>query len=103
MGDDSKQSAPAAKRTPPNAGKGRQKGSLNKTTKIIKTAFQDAFDVLGGSQALAEWGEENRTEFYKLAARLIPVQQEVSGPDGGPVQTQNEVVVTFKRPRENQP
>jgi len=33
-----------------------------------------AFNRIGGHHALAEWAEANRTEFYKLYARLIPMQ-----------------------------
>lgn len=64
---------------PPAAGKGRPKGALNKTTKAAKEAFAFAFDDMGGPQALSEWGKENRTEFYKLFSKLIPVENQVSG------------------------
>ena len=57
-----------------NAGKGRKKGSVNKATASIKAAFVAAFEELGGAPSLAEWGRENETEFYKLAARLIPTE-----------------------------
>jgi hypothetical protein len=77
---------PAKPRTPPNAGKGRVKGVPNKTTKLIKEAFAEAFDKLGGADALVTWGRENQTEFYKLASKLIPIQAEHSGPDGSPMQ-----------------
>jgi hypothetical protein len=42
---------------------------------------------LGGTEALVGWAKKNRTEFYKLCARLIP--REVSGPgdDGAHVVT----------------
>lgn len=63
-----------------NAGKGRPKGSLNKTTASAKEAFALAFKGLGGVKELEEWGRNNRTEFYKLYARLIPT--EVTGKDG---------------------
>lgn len=54
---------------------GRPKGAQNKTTLAAKEAFQAAFDEMGGYQALLEWAMEskvNRSEFYKLYARLIP-------------------------------
>ena len=63
---------------------GRPKGALNKTTKAAKEAFTLAFQDIGGHEALAQWACENRTEFYKLFARLIPT--EVSGPDGSAIQ-----------------
>lgn len=60
---------------------GRKAGTPNKTTAAIKEAFREAFDELGGVAALAQWGKENRTDFYKLAARLIP--HEIVGPGAG--------------------
>lgn len=56
-----------------NRGLGRPKGVPNKTTTAAKEAFRLAFEGIGGYKALAEWATENRTEFYKLYARLIPV------------------------------
>lgn len=59
---------------PPAAGMGRKVGSVNKYTASIKDAFRLAFDAIGGTDALAAWARENPTDFYKLAARLIPVE-----------------------------
>lgn len=67
-------------------GPGRPPGQANKTTLIVKEAFKEAFQAIGGAQALADWAarsEKNRTEFYKLAARLIPT--EITGADGKPL------------------
>jgi hypothetical protein len=44
------------------------------TRKDVVTAFQQAFDLIGGVPALAIWGNSNRTEFYKLYSRLLPSQ-----------------------------
>lgn len=52
---------------------GRKKGVPNRTTVLAREAFNLAFGSLGGVEALAEWGKVNRDEFYKLYARLIPV------------------------------
>ena len=56
------------------SGGGSRKGSPNKLTKSVKEAFEIAFNELqGDSEAnLANWAKENPTEFYKLAAKLIP-------------------------------
>jgi hypothetical protein len=53
---------------------GRQKGTPNKVTTAAKEAFAAAFDQIGGTNALAEWAHLNKTEFFKLYARLIPVE-----------------------------
>jgi len=65
---------------PPAAGMGRKLGSKNKLTKKAKEAFQLAFEGAGGVEALTAWAIENRTEFYKLYSRLIPV--DVTSSDG---------------------
>lgn len=62
------------KRKPPNAGKGRPKGSQNKTTKAFKEAVLAVYHDIGGNEALAKWAKENPTEFYKICARLIPTE-----------------------------
>ncbi len=53
---------------------GRTKGVPNKTTTAAKEAFSLAFEGIGGVPALIEWAEENRSDFFKLYARLIPVE-----------------------------
>lgn len=69
-----------------NRGKGRPKGAVNKTTASVKAALSDAFEKLGGVKSLVEWGTkpENRGEFYKLWAKMLP--QEVTGADGQAIQ-----------------
>jgi hypothetical protein len=64
---------------------GRTKGSANKLTRAAKEAFGLAFEKLGGVKALTEWAEDNRTEFYRLYARLIPTEQHIANPDGTPL------------------
>lgn len=55
---------------------GRKKGVPNKLTQSAKEAFQFAFTKIGGAEDLASWALENKTEFYKLFARLIPTEVE---------------------------
>lgn len=76
---------------PPNAGKGRPKGSVNKKTAQVKEALQAVYTKKGGDTALLAWAKENETEFYKLWGRMLP--QEVSGPEGGPVSVISEIVL----------
>ena len=62
---------------------GRPKGTPNKFTAHAKEAFQLAFDELGGVGGLVDWAksdEDHLTDFYKLFARLIPI--EMTGKDG---------------------
>jgi hypothetical protein len=54
--------------------KGKPKGATNKITKSVKEAFEIAFSELQEDKEakLSNWAKENPTEFYKLAAKLIP-------------------------------
>ena len=56
------------------SGGGSRKGSPNKLTKSVKEAFELAFNQLQGNDdaKLEVWAAKNPTEFYKLAAKLIP-------------------------------
>jgi hypothetical protein len=76
-------------------GKGRPKGSPNRVHASMKQAIAEAFEQLGGTQRMVQWAQEDPkhlTEFYKLAARLIPVETQVTGSNGGPIQTVLEIV-----------
>jgi hypothetical protein len=64
---------------------GRPKGTLNKTTKSAREAFQLAFEGIGGYKTLQAWAIANSTEFFKLYARLIPVEH--TGEGGNPIAT----------------
>jgi hypothetical protein len=63
---------------------GRQAGTPNKLTGTAKENIAAVFTRLGGTSAMAEWAKDNKDEFYKIYARLIPT--EVTGKDGGPIQ-----------------
>lgn len=68
-----------------NRGKGRPKGSLNKTTASIKQALTEAFEMTGGVKSLVKWANQNETEFYRLWSKLVPQDVTVAGQDGGPI------------------
>lgn len=51
---------------------GRLPGVSNKFTGAFKEAVQIVYQRLGGHAAFLEWARENRTEYYRIAARLIP-------------------------------
>ena len=52
---------------------GRPKGVPNKFTATAREAFDIAFNGVGGSDGLTAWAKANRTEFYRIYSRLIPV------------------------------
>lgn len=55
---------------------GRKAGTPNKLTRTVKQAFEEAFNAMQEKPGvkLGDWGKDNPTEFYKLAARLIPAE-----------------------------
>ncbi len=70
-----------------NAGKGRPKGSLNKSTKIAKDAIAAAADELGGADRLVAWAKEdpkNEHSFWStIYPKLLPLQ--VAGDPNNPI------------------
>lgn len=66
--------------------KGRPKGARNKVSGTAKENMVAVFTRLGGTAEMARWAKDNQTEFYKLYARLIPVESQVSGKDGGAIE-----------------
>jgi hypothetical protein len=65
---------------PPSPGPGRYKGIPNKIGRQAKDNVVAVFDQVGGVEAMVKWAKRNKTEFYKLYARLIPsyVQAQVN-------------------------
>jgi hypothetical protein len=53
---------------------GKPKGAKNKITKTVKEVVFDVFEKLQIDRKanLLTWGKDNPTEFYKIAAKLIP-------------------------------
>ena len=71
-----------------NAGKGRPKGSLNKSTAILKDAVLKAASEAGNGDIvtyLARAAKENPGPFLALLGKIIPLQ--LSG-TGDPIQIQ---------------
>jgi hypothetical protein len=71
-----------------NAGKGRPKGSVNKTTAAAKDVIAQAASELGGKDRLIAWAREDaqneRVFWGTIFPKLLPLQ--VAGEDGGPLQ-----------------
>ena len=64
---------------------GRQKGSLNRTTVQMRHAISAVFqDLQEGHAGRGEyphflaWAKENPTDFYRIAARQLPLQVETT-------------------------
>lgn len=79
----SKVEGTVARRKPPNAGKGRPKGSLNKTTAAAKTIISEVANRLGGADRMLEWAKEspdNEKVFWaSIYPRLLPLEVNASG------------------------
>jgi len=61
---------------------GRALGTRNKVSKQAKANLEEAFTRLGDVNGLVTWGRKNRTEFYKIWARLIPKDVSVNPGEG---------------------
>lgn len=59
---------------------GKPNGAVNKNSKLIKEIFVDAFNALQESEDhnITKWAQDNKSDFYKLAVRLIPTQIQIS-------------------------
>jgi len=57
---------------PPNAGKGRKKGSQNKVTKALKDMILGALDKAGGEDYLQRQAQENPNAFLGLIGKVLP-------------------------------
>lgn len=53
---------------------GRKAGTPNKTTQSVKAALEATFEQMGGVPAMLTWAKSEPTEFFKLYAKLLPVQ-----------------------------
>src|SRR5262249_28501195 len=53
---------------------GRKKGTPNRTTVNVKAALVASFDELGGVDALVRFGRKHPADFYKLWAKLLPME-----------------------------
>ncbi len=53
---------------------GKPKGAINKLTKTVKERVLEVFNELqtDPQSNLLSWAKEEPTEFYKIAAKLIP-------------------------------
>lgn len=63
-------------------GGGSRKGRPNKISASIREAVAAVFANLGDIEGMTEWARANPTEYYKIAARLIPVEQQITGANG---------------------
>ena len=72
----------------PRRKRGRKKGTGSAPAaakREFRAMIQEELAKLG-CRHLHGWALENPTEFYKIAARLIPQAREVSGPGGKPIE-----------------
>lgn len=73
---------------PPNAG--RRAGTPNALTVQFRESVQRVYSMIGGDAHMASWAQKEPTEYYRIAARLIP--HELTGAGGGPIQLAVQVI-----------
>lgn len=67
------------RRKPPNAGKGRPKGSRNKVTGALKDMILQALANAGGTEYLQARAQDNPVAFLALVGRVLPLQVKEGG------------------------
>lgn len=70
---------------PPNAGKGRGKGNVNKTTAAIKEMIEGALNDVGGQAYLVQQARDNPVAFMGLVGKILPKDINHGGQDGNPM------------------
>lgn len=75
-------------------GKGRPKGAQNKLTKQVKEMILGALDDAGGQEYLARQADENPVAFMSLVGKVLPMQAEITGKDGGAIKTETQINVS---------
>ena len=79
---------------PPAAGKGRPKGSKNKTTALLKDAILKAAEEAGGKEGmvgyLKQQAVKNPTAFMSLLGKVLPIQH--TGEDGDAINLKVSVI-----------
>lgn len=63
-------------------GGGRAINQQNRLSRQAKENLEEAFEKMGGIRGLVTWGKKNKTEFYKIWARLIPKDVSVNPGQG---------------------
>ena len=85
---------------PPAAGKGRPKGSKNKTTGILKASILKAADEAGGKDGLVGYLKtqaiKNPGPFLALLGKILPPQKD----DGEGLSPVTAVQINIVRPRD---
>lgn len=72
MNDETSKLESDTAKLPPNAGKGRPAGSVNKVTKQLKEMILGALDELNGQDYLVKQAKENPTAFLTLLGKVLP-------------------------------
>lgn len=84
-------------------GAGRKPGAPNKLTQDVREAILTVADGLGGAPQMLEWAKADpineRIFWSQIFPKLLPkeVKQELSGPNGGPVDAS--LTVSFVAPK----
>ena len=66
-------------------GSGRKAGVPNKLSSTVKDNVIAVFDAIGGIGHMKVWAIDNPTNFYNIYAKILPIQQEISGADGNDI------------------
>lgn len=89
---------PTAKGTrPPNAGKGRQRGHVNRVTKALKEMILGALGDAGDQAYLARQASEQPVAFMALLGKVLPTT--LAGADGGALKVIHQINLVGVSPK----
>ena len=78
----SKEVKSTATRLPPNAGRGRRRGSRNKVTASVKAALEASLAELGGVRWFVHLAQSNPDAYVKLLLQILPKAAPESAEEG---------------------
>lgn len=86
-------------------GAGRKPGQANRITRDIKEALLRTLDALGNEKFFIDMGKSkdgnNKRAVAALLGKLLPTQTQLTGANGGPIQTQQLTAAMSKLPKED--
>lgn len=60
---------------------GRTRGTPNRVSATARDNIIAAFDGMGGVPALVDWARANPSDFYRIYARLLPIESHIHAPN----------------------
>ncbi|MHB8455358.1 MAG: hypothetical protein ACYDDO_11840 [Acidiferrobacterales bacterium] len=60
---------------------GRTSGTPNKLSTNTRENIVEVFTKMGGVEGMAQWASENKSQFYTIYAKLLPIDTRIGNSD----------------------